>query len=124
MRVIIEIFTWWNRKTLGTSIWSYFNGLLVGTDKLGNKYYSNKDDTKRWVIYSGSIESTNVSPEWNNWLRYTSINKPTDSKNYKWQKTHKPNLTGTNEAYNPEKNLTNNDTAKTDEYKKWNPRDV
>ena len=47
-----EIFTWWNGQTIGTRIWSYFNGVLVGTDDQGNKYYKNKKDTKRWVIYN------------------------------------------------------------------------
>ena len=56
-----EIFTWWNGQTIGTRIWSYFNGVLVGTDDQGNKYYKNKKDTKRWVIYNSIIESTLVN---------------------------------------------------------------
>ena len=96
-----EIFTWWNGRTIGTRIWSYFNGVLVGTDDQGNKYYKNKKDTKRWVIYNSIIESTLVNPEWNNWLRYTSLSKPSEFEKYHWQINHLPNLTGTDAAYDP-----------------------
>ncbi len=117
-----EIFTWWNGQTLGTRIWSYFNGFLVGSDNHGNKYYRNKNDSKRWVIYNGIVESTYVSPEWNNWLRYTSLAKPSESEKYDWQKDHLPNLTGTNAAYNPKKiNDKNEKYSKDNDYKKWNP---
>ena len=117
-----EIFTWWNGRTIGTRIWSYFAGILVGTDNSKNKYYKNKDDTKRWVIYSGFVESTKVNPEWNNWLRYTSLNSPSDKKKYKWQKEHLENLTGTPKAYNPSiREKHNNKKSKLNEYKKWKP---
>ena len=116
-----EIFTWWNGQTIGTRIWSYFNGILVGSDKVGNKYYKNALDTKRWVIYKNIIESTQVSPEWNNWLRYTSLSVPSETVKYEWQKNHSPNLTGTNAAYDPEVNNKIKQTVKQDDYKKWSP---
>ena len=117
-----EIFTWWNGKTLGTRIWSFFNGVLVGTDSHQNQYYRNKNDTRRWVIYSGSIESTKVSPEWNNWLRFTSLNSPKKIKKFNWQKEHKQNLTGTPSAFNPEiREYKNETTSKLNDYKKWSP---
>ena len=37
-----QIFTWWNRNTLGTFLKTLFFGKLVGKDELGNKYYKNK----------------------------------------------------------------------------------
>ncbi len=122
MIMLKEIFTWWNGQTFGTRIWSYFNGVLAGSDGLGNKYYKNKNDTKRWVIYNGTIESTQVSPEWNNWLRYTSLTEPSKTEKYDWQKEHIPNLTGTSVAYDPEisKDKTNKN-ANNDDYKKWVP---
>ena len=116
-----EIFTWWNRQTLGTRIWSYFNGVLVGSDIAGNKYYKNHNDTKRWVIYNGEVESTQVSPEWNNWLRYTSLTEPTETEKYMWQKDHIPNLTGTDAAYSPESRNKVEQVDKNDDYKKWKP---
>lgn len=119
-----EIFTWWNGQTIGTRVWSYFNGIHVGSDEQGNIYYRNTKDTKRWVIYRGIIESTRINPEWNNWLRYTSLSKPTDKEKYNWQKTHLPNQTGTDDAYDPKKNETKtNLIEKKDDYNKWSPEE-
>ncbi len=118
-----EIFTWWNRQTLGTRIWSYFNGIQVGTDDQGNRYFKNRKDTKRWVVYGGIVESTYVSPEWNNWLRFTSLKEPNQTKKYAWQKSHIPNLTGTKDAYNPEITKNNNkQSSKNADYKRWSPK--
>ena len=49
LTLIKEIFTWWNRQTLGTRIFTFFFGKLVGQDEYGNKYYQDKNG-KRWVI--------------------------------------------------------------------------
>ena len=118
-----EIFTWWNGQTVGTRIWSYFNGVFVGQDDLGNRYYKNKNDTKRWVIYNGIVESTYVDPEWNNWLRFTSLIEPTKTKKYNWQKNHLPNLTGTDAAYEPDIDGNKSEQNKNnDDYKKWSPK--
>ena len=119
-----EIFTWWNSQTIGTRVWSYFNGIHVGSDEQGNKYYSNTKDTKRWVIYKGIIESTMINPEWNNWLRYTSLSKPANKEKYNWQKIHIPNQTGTDDAFDPKKNKTKkNLIEKKDDYNKWSPEE-
>ena len=119
-----EIFTWWNGQTIGTRVWSYFNGIHVGSDEQGNKYYRNTKDTKRWVIYRGIIESTRINPEWTNWLRYTSLSEPIDKEKYNWQKTHLPNQTGTDDAYDPKKNETKtNLIEKKDDYNKWSPEE-
>ena len=117
-----EIFTWWNGQTLGTRLWTYFNGTPAGVDSLGNRYFHNKKDTKRWVIYANEVESTYVNPEWNNWLRFTSKEKATEEKKYKWQKNHLSNQTGTENAYDPEKNNINDSSKKSnDDYIKWSP---
>ena len=57
------IFTWWNKQTFGTFLKTLFSGKLVGQDKLGNKYYKNKDD-ERWIVYSGNIEATKINSDW------------------------------------------------------------
>ena len=117
-----EIFTWWNGQTLGTRLWTYFSGILAGVDSQGNKYFHNKKDTKRWVIYANEVESTNVNPEWNNWLRFTSKVIASEEKKYKWQKNHLSNQTGTANAYDPEKDKTNDSSKKrNDDYIKWSP---
>ena len=121
--MIMEIFTWWNKQTIGTRIWSYFNGVSVGKDEFGNRYFSNKKDTKRWVIYGGQVEATTVNPEWNNWLRFTSIKKPENIKSHDWQLEHKPNQSGTAKAYSPQSIFNNSADKKKNDYEKWSPKD-
>ena len=102
---IKEIFTWWNRQTLGTRLQTIFSGKLVGEDEFGNKYYENKKKTKRWVIYNGEIEATKIPVEWYSWMHFLK-NKIEDNhelKKYDWQKKHISNQTGTEKAYNPKK---------------------
>tara|TARA_B100001121_G_scaffold291226_1_gene291757 strand:- start:365 stop:727 length:363 start_codon:yes stop_codon:yes gene_type:complete len=103
---IKQIFTWWNRETLGTKIFTIIFGKFVGEDKYGNKYYENKKKTKRWVIYKGEIDASKIPNEWYSWIHFIK-NKIEYEKNlskYDWQKPHKPNLTGTEKAYHPNKN--------------------
>ena len=45
------IFTWWNKQTFGTFLKTLFFGKYVGQDDFGNKYYTNKQQNERWVIY-------------------------------------------------------------------------
>ena len=51
--------------SLGTKIYTWLKGNLVGSDDLGNKYYSSSKDfkdlkAKRWVIFNGEIEASNI----------------------------------------------------------------
>jgi len=111
-----EIFTWWNRQTIGTKIYTMFFGKLVGQDDQGNKYYKNKSDN-RWVIYKDEIDASKITIEWYSWIHYTK-NKIEDThelKKFDWQKSHKPNLTGTDKAYHPNKDK--NEFKK--KYKSW-----
>ena len=39
LTIFKEIFTWWNRQTLGTRIQTFFYGKYIGKDENGNKYY-------------------------------------------------------------------------------------
>ena len=100
-----QIFVWWNQQTLGTRIYTFLNGTLVGQDELGNKYYEDKKKNKRWVIYKGEIDASKISNEWYSWIHFTKnkieLNK--NIKKYNWQKKHSPNKTGTNQAYHPNK---------------------
>ena len=119
-----EIFTWWNSQTLGVRLWTYFYGRLVAEDQFKNRYYSNKNDLRRWVVYNGEVEASKVSPEWNNWLRFTSDNIPSEEDNtrYAWQLDHKPNQTGTINAYSPKSSSFNTKKSDKDlEYEKWKP---
>ena len=71
--------------SLGTTIYTWYCGNLVGEDEFGNKYYCNIKDfeetkAKRWVIFKGSIEATKVPPHWHAWLHKSVDNPPINYK--------------------------------------------
>jgi NADH:ubiquinone oxidoreductase subunit len=114
-----SIFTWWSSQTVGTFLFTTFFGSLVGKDEFGNKYYKNKNDSKRWVIYNGEVESSRIPPEWHLWIHKTSNSTPDKINfvNHSWIKNHHENYTGSNMAYSPLKKS----TIKEETYKKWHP---
>ena len=118
-----EIFTWWNGQTLGVRLWTYLTGQLVAEDQYKNRYYSNKNDSRRWVVYYGEIDASKVTPEWNNWLRFTSDQVPSEENDrYDWQLDHTPNQTGTINAYSPKSSSFNRKKSDRDlDYEKWKP---
>lgn len=92
-------------------IWliTQLQGRSVGSDHLGNRYFTGKarggyKKERRWVLYKDAPEPSNVPPEWHAWLHYQSDMPPNaQEKTYRqrWQRGHKPNLTGTAQAYRP-----------------------
>ena len=114
-----QIFTWWNKQTVGTFIYTLFRGKFVGRDEFGNKYYSNTKG-KRWVIYSNTVEPSKIPPEWHLWIHFLTINKPKDIKNkFPWQQQHEENLTGTIKAYKPEGSLATDSKKNIKKYEAW-----
>ena len=105
LTMLKEIFTWWNRQTLGTRIQIFFFGKLVGKDHLGNKYYQSKSG-KRWVTYNGEIEASKIPNEWYSWMHFinNNIENTHQIKKYEWQKEHLSNQTGSENSYHPKKN--------------------
>ena len=99
-----KIFTWWNQDTFGTKIKTLLSGKLKGTDSFGNKYYENKKG-ERWVIYSSEIDASKIPVEWHSWIHFTPniLENNQNPNKFDWQKPHKPNQTGTKEAYFPNK---------------------
>lgn len=106
-------------------------GKPVGTDSFGNKYYEAKPrpgykNPRRWVMYKGEPEASSVPPEWHGWLHHQTNEVPGESgKSFrrKWQQPHKPNMTGTNQAYRPPGHLLQGgrrDKA-TGDYTAWSP---
>ena len=76
-----------------TNLYTLLFGKFVGSDELGNKYNCNSKDfksmqAKRWVIFKGETDPTNVPPHWHAWLHKT-INKP--PLNYKHKYIHVEN---------------------------------
>lgn len=104
----------------------------VGTDSLGNKYYTAKPikgykRQRRWVIYKGAPEASAVPAEWHGWLHHQTDALPDGSESFRrpWQKPHTPNLTGTNQAYRPPGHILEGgkrDSA-TGDYEAWTPNE-
>ena len=117
LTIFKEIFTWWNRQTLGTRITIFLFGKFVGKDDLGNRYYKTKKG-KRFIIYSGEVDASKIPNEWYSWIHFINnkIGNSHKLKKYDWQKPHQPNQTGTANSYHPKKN--NHEIGK--KYKTWN----
>nr|WP_246347776.1 NADH:ubiquinone oxidoreductase subunit NDUFA12 [Brevundimonas variabilis] len=106
-------------------------GTLIGTDENGNRYYQARDTQsydgrhRRWVVYEGYAEASKVSPDWHGWLHYTFDEPPTVAPlvRRKWEKDHRPNLTGTPLAWRPPGSLANEGVrpAATGDYEAWKP---
>ena len=109
MQVLKQFFTWWNGQTLNTRFYTWRKGNYVGQDEMGNRYYKAKSAVpdsipeRRWVIYKGYSEASQVGPGWHGWLHHrTDVAPPQE--NYvprDWQKPHEENLTGSAGAYHP-----------------------
>jgi NADH:ubiquinone oxidoreductase subunit len=115
-----QIFTWWHRQTIETFLYTLFFGKFVGSDHFGNKYYTSKKG-KRWVVYKGLIESTQIPSEWHLWIHFIKNKIPSkDNINkYEWQKKHEENLTGTNKAYKPQGSLSSDKKNIIKKYETW-----
>ena len=114
-----QIFIWWHRQTIGTAIYTFFTGKIVGKDEEGNKYYSNSFG-KRWVVYRNRVESSKIPPEWHAWIHFMVNNTPSQNFNkFKWQKKHEENLTGTDRAHKPEGSLASDSKKNMKKYETW-----
>ena len=122
MGLIAEIFTWWNGQTLGTRLFTWRRGEKVGEDAEGNSYYQSRSGEKRWVIFDGESEASRVSPEWHGWLHHTFNEPPTEAPlpRKTWEKSHVPNLTGTEAAYQPPGSILGEGRGRKD-YDAWVP---
>ncbi len=123
--------------TIGTRLFTWLNGELVGSDGFGNRYYRAKSKRalqpgagfysreRRWVIYKGAAEATSVPPEWHGWLHHTVNDAPPAGFKpaHSWQKPHLPNLTGTPDAYRPPGSLLRGGhrAAAAGDYEPWKP---
>lgn len=122
--------TYNDMNKLATLIYTFFNGIYLGSDKNGNKYYQSKKNNRtfgrkhRWVVYKGLSEPTKVSSEWYGWLHYQTDAIPLDTdKQYSWEKPALPNLTGTKYAYYPKGHVLSDAhrSKATGDYEAWRP---
>jgi NADH:ubiquinone oxidoreductase subunit len=130
---LLRVFTWWNRQTIGTQFWTWRKGELVGEDEFGNCYYRTRGGAKdpalgferRWVIYADYAEASMIPPGWHGWMHHTT-DVPPSRDSYtprEWQKPHRPNLTGTAEAYRPSGSTLSSGQRPhaTGDYSPWTP---
>jgi len=97
-----------------------FNAKKIGDDEFGNQYFQKKNG-KRFVIYKGIAEPTKIPAEWHVWIHYLTNQAPVqiNTNKYSWQKIHLPNLTGTINAYSPQKANKKNPSILP--YEPWEP---
>ncbi|KAK4105148.1 NDUFA12-domain-containing protein [Parathielavia hyrcaniae] len=85
-------------------------GVLVGTDRFGNKFYENKEELPlrtRWVDYAKhDYDAGQVEPLWHAWMSYMVDTPPnqdpivTAASDRPWvPKSHIPNLTFSRGAF-------------------------
>ncbi len=92
--------------TIGTRLFTWLSGRIVGKDTTGNIYYEERRPrrgarSRRWVMYAGLPEASAVPAEWHGWLHYMTDHPIPLSARRPWQTPHQPNLTGTALAYRP-----------------------
>ena len=119
-------FTWWNGATWGTKLFTWRFGDEVGRDDAGNLYYqSKKKPVRRWVVYSGDNDGSNVPPGWNLWLKGSIDDLPDKALPPKRHFERPPvkNLTGTMAAFRPDGALGSGKVrpAATGDYQAWTP---
>jgi len=124
MKYLWMIFAWWHDATIGTLLNTWINGVAVGSDAFGNRYYQSKDGKRRWVIYKGTVEASRVPAEWHSWIRHIIDEVPASNmKKKSWEKDYLPNLSGTEGAYHPAGSLARGGVRQpaAGDYEAWSP---
>ncbi|MCU9839325.1 NADH:ubiquinone oxidoreductase subunit NDUFA12 [Ruegeria sp. WL0004] len=123
LNTLLRAVTWWNGSTLNTQLYTARKGKKVGEDSRGNVFYTNADDSQRWVMFNGEAEASRIDPEWHGWLHRTWDEPPTKRplKHKAWEKPHQENLTGTPLAYAPAGSLRRDKPADRRDYEAWSP---
>jgi len=131
MSIFSEIFSWWGGNTWSLRLTTAWRGQLVGTDEMGNSYYVQRSGVgplgvpRRWVVYAKGADASKISPDWHGWMHYT-VDTPPTADTYvprAWQKPHRPNMTGTADAYRPKGSILASGTRPkaTGDYSAWRP---
>jgi NADH:ubiquinone oxidoreductase subunit len=132
-QLLLEIFTWWHRRTMGMRFFTWRKGERVGEDQFGNVYYRTcggaVDPTlgreRRWVIYAGEAEASQIPPGWHGWMHHKTDVPPTKDgyKPREWERPHLANPTGTPAARRPQgSTLASGQRPRaTGDYEAWTP---
>ena len=122
--LLLQVFTWWRGQTLGVRFYTWRKGERVGEDHNGNVYYRDRDDARRWVIYSNIVEASEIPAGWHGWMHHKTDTPPSEDgyQAYSWELAHKANQTGTANAYRPAsvRRAAQGD-APTSDYDAWTP---
>jgi NADH:ubiquinone oxidoreductase subunit len=103
---------------------------LVGEDAFGNRYFEERKVSlegrkRRYVVYKGYADASRVPSEWHGWLHHTFDEPPTEAPlpRRKWEKDHRPNMTGTPLAWRPPGSLAAEGVrpAAVGDYEAWKP---
>ena len=126
MGLFANAFTWWNGASWGTIFFSRRNGEEAGRDEAGNIYFRHrKDPARRWVMYSGANDSSQVPPGWNAWLRGTIDGVPDKAlpPRRPFEQPPEANLTGSDQAWRPAGSIRagGKRAAATGDYSAWTP---
>jgi len=115
---------------IGTLLYTWIKGELVGTDVFQNRYYRSRGAKlngreRRWVLYRGADDASSVPAEWHAWLHHTNQSPLTENaaQARSWQKEHQANPTGTVAAYRPAGHdvMGGHRAHATGDYQPWNP---
>ncbi len=122
MKFLLQLLIWWKGQSLGTRLFTWRKGELVGEDDQGNKFYQSKAG-KRWVIFADEIEASKISPDWHGWLHHTFDENPATAPlaHKPWEKPYIENQTGTVNAYHPPGSLLKPDPKPMRDYEAWQP---
>ena len=131
MKLLKQFFTWWSGQTIGTRFYTWRKGERVGQDEMGNVYYRAKSalpdsiPERRWVIFSGYSEASQVPPGWHGWMHHR-VDTPPSQEKYEareWQLPHQENLTGSAGAYHPPGSIAvgGKPRAVAADYQAWKP---
>ena len=109
MRKLVQFFSWWNSANWNTLFYTMRKGERVGSDQYGNVYYRAKSaipdsiPERRWVIYKGYAEPSQIPPGWHGWMHHRDDTPPEDGDYVarEWELPHEENFTGSSRAYRP-----------------------
>ena len=124
MKLLKQIFVWWDSSTWGTRFYTWRKGTRVGEDQFGNVYYEG-DGGRRWVQYAGYAEATSIPAGWHGWMHHRT-DTPPSQESYaprEWEKPHLVNPTGTPAAIFPKGSQSNpaSRPVVTGDYEAWRP---